>query len=48
VFGAGDIIHAETHHDLRAAVARERQLKGWRRAKKIALANGQLELLKSL
>jgi putative endonuclease len=31
------LVYFETTHDIRAAIAREKQLKGWRRAKKVAL-----------
>ena len=31
------LIYYETHEDLRAAIAREKQIKGWLRKKKIAL-----------
>jgi putative endonuclease len=31
------IVYYETYEDVRAAIAREKQLKGWTRAKKIAL-----------
>ncbi len=31
------LVHAERTSDVRAAIAREKQLKGWSRAKKIAL-----------
>ena len=30
-------VHHEAHGDIRAAIAREKQIKGWRRAKKIRL-----------
>ena len=31
------LVHYEATPDIRAAIAREKQLKGWRRAKKLAL-----------
>lgn len=31
------VVYAEPFDDARAAIAREKQLKGWRRAKKVAL-----------
>ena len=31
------LVHVEHYDDVSAAIAREKQLKGWRRAKKIAL-----------
>jgi putative endonuclease len=31
------LVHLETFADIRDAIARERQIKGWRRAKKVAL-----------
>ena len=31
------LIYYETHEDIRAAIAREKQIKGWLRKKKIAL-----------
>jgi tRNA/rRNA methyltransferase len=48
VFGAGKIIYTEGFPDRRAAARRERQIKGWTREKKLALAAGDLPLLKSL
>ena len=33
------LIYAEPYPDIRDAIAREKQLKGWRRAKKVALVN---------
>lgn len=42
------LLHQETWPDQVAALARERQLKGWTRAKKLALAAGRLEDLKQL
>ena len=31
------LVYVESTHDIRAAIAREKQIKGWTRAKKIAL-----------
>ena len=31
------LVYAEEHADPRVAIAREKQIKGWRRAKKVAL-----------
>ena len=42
------VIHVEPYQTRPEAERRERQLKGWTRAKKWALANGDLELLKKL
>ncbi len=43
-----DIVHKEKFENRAAAMARERQLKGWTRAKKEALIKGDLDLLKKL
>lgn len=48
IFGAGDIIYVEEHPDRTSAAQRERQLKKWSRAKKLALINGNTEALKRL
>lgn len=48
IFGFDDIVHAERHSELTSAVRRERQLKGWTHAKKLALASGDLRYLKRL
>jgi len=42
------VIWRECFYDLKEALAREKQLKGWNRAKKLALAQHQLGLLKIL
>ena len=41
------MVYAEEHPNRSAALERERQLKGWTRAKKEALIAGDAELLKS-
>jgi len=43
-----ELIYTEGHLDRISAVRRERQLKKWNRAKKLALAQGNLELLHQL
>lgn len=48
IFGFDQIIYAEPRPDLVSAVTRERQLKGWTHAKKLALARGDLQELKQL
>ena len=48
IFGAGEILHIEEHPDRIAAARRERQIKGWTRAKKLALATGNLNALHKL
>ncbi|MCI0341704.1 MAG: GIY-YIG nuclease family protein [Planctomycetales bacterium] len=48
IFGAGRLLYVELHPDRISAVRRERQLKGWSRAKKLALASGDVEQLKAL
>ena len=35
--GALRLVHLESTNDVRAAIRREKQLKGWRRSKKVAL-----------
>jgi putative endonuclease len=42
------LVYSEPHDLLSAAIARERQLKGWTRAKKEALIAGDLRALKHL
>ncbi|MBI3866994.1 MAG: GIY-YIG nuclease family protein [Verrucomicrobia bacterium] len=41
-------IHSESFPDQSSALAKERQLKGWTRAKKLALANRRLDDLRRL
>ena len=48
IFGAGDIIFVEEHPDRVSAARRERQIKGWTRAKKLALAAGSPKVLHAL
>lgn len=48
IFGAGEIIYVEEHPDHPSAAQRERQRKGWTRAKKLALADDDLAALHSL
>ena len=48
IFGAGDIVFVEEHPDRISAARRERQVKGWTRAKKLALAAGNLSELHEL
>ena len=48
IFGAGEIIYAEEHPDRPSAAHRERQIKGWTRAKKLALAQGDAQRLHAL
>ena len=48
IFGAGAMIYMEEYPDRPSAAARERQIKGWTRAKKLAPAQGQADRLHSL
>ena len=48
IFGAGETIYVEEHPDRPSAAQRERQLKGWTRAKKLAFAAGNLSELHEL
>ncbi len=48
IFGTGEIIYMEQHPDRPSAADRERQVKGWTRAKKLALAAGNLSELHNL
>ena len=38
------LVHVEETHDVGDAIAREKQLKGWRRAKKVALVEATIPL----
>lgn len=42
------LIYFEATHDVNAAIAREKQIKGWRRSKKIALIESMNPELKDL
>ena len=42
------LLFKEPHQDQHTAAKREKQIKGWTRAKKLALAEGNLALLKKL
>ena len=42
------LLFKEPHQDKHTAAKREKQIKGWTRAKKLALAEGDLALLKKL
>ena len=48
IFKAGRILYMETHPDRTSAVGREAQIKRWTRAKKLALASGDVDNLKQL
>ena|SRR5688572_14350639 len=48
VFGFKTLLYLESHPNLASARKREQQLKGWTRAKKLALARGDMEALKRL
>ena len=48
VFGHGEVIFLESHPDRASAMKREKQIKGWSRAKKLALAEDNMEELKRL
>ncbi len=39
-YNVNRLVHVEVFRDVRAAIAREKQLKGWRREKKLALVEG--------
>ncbi len=47
-FGAEEILYSEEHMNKSSALKREAQIKGWTRKKKLALIEGDLELLKKL
>ena len=46
--GEFNLVYQERYTTLQEAMKREKQLKGWTRAKKEALINGDLETLKRL
>ena len=48
LFGAGDVIYSEEFPTRAEAERREQQIKRWSRGKKLALAGGDREGLKSL
>ena len=48
IFGFKRIFYLEPHPDLASARKREQQLKRWSRAKKLALARGDVQMLKAL
>jgi len=48
VFGSGELLYYEMLEDRISAEKRERQIKKWSRAKKLALIDGDLERLKML
>ena len=43
-----NLVYSETYADIKTAMSREYQIKKWTRAKKEALIEGNLELLKKL
>jgi predicted GIY-YIG superfamily endonuclease len=47
-FGAGEMLFYEAHDNCIEAEIRERQIKKWSKAKKLALADGDEEPLKTL
>ena len=42
------LVYSEEFPDIEHAIAREKQLKGWSRAKKIALIGGKWEVVRAL
>ncbi len=48
LYGAPRILYSEPHPDRSSALKRERLIKGWSRAKKVALSQGNLAELKRL
>ena len=48
ILGVGEVLYSEAYPDRASAVRRERQLKGWSRAKKEALVAGDFPKLKKL
>jgi predicted GIY-YIG superfamily endonuclease len=48
IFGPVEFLYSEVHPDRSSAMRRERQIKGWSRAKKLALSQGDLAELKRL
>jgi len=47
-YSSFQLVYSETHSSRTKAMRREAELKKWPRAKKVALINGDLELLKRL
>ena len=48
LLGPDGLLYTEPHPDRSSAIRRERQIKGWSRAKKLALIKGDLAELKRL
>lgn len=48
MFGPVELLYSEPHPDRSSAIRRERQIKNWSRAKKLALISGNLTELKRL
>jgi putative endonuclease len=40
-YGLNQLVYCESFHDVRAAIAREKQIKGWRRVRKLDLIESQ-------
>ena len=47
-YNVRDLIYFETFTDIRDAIAREKQIKGWRREKKMLLIKGKNPDMKNL
>lgn len=47
-YGVRHLVYVEPHADIRAAIMREKQLKRWRRAWKLALVRSQNPTLRDL
>ena len=41
---AAELLYCEEHPDKHSAARREREIKGWRREKKLALVRGEVSL----
>ncbi|HUD46034.1 MAG TPA: GIY-YIG nuclease family protein [Candidatus Baltobacteraceae bacterium] len=48
LYGPPKLLYSEPHPDRSSALKRERQIKGWSRAKKVALSQGNVVELKRL
>jgi putative endonuclease len=48
IFGSDQLLYTEEHPNQSSALKRERQIKKWSQAKKLALANRDLSKLKAL